>query len=561
MTSEYQQIKQFFDENKIPYSKDWLDSCLDFCINHNLPPNYSINDLKSIVFQQWLYLDLRILEVPSLPSSLPKELKYSLNGNYYLQVVQVIDISKPKLWQIHRIRNKTGKNAEPDNDYGKRVLQLTLTDGVGNIEAMEFKPIQCLNINLPPGIKIKIRGPVMVRNGRLMLEDTNVKILGGHVEEDKVQYAAENVLARALGLPENADPITIDENILEINESILNTQAKKTIQNPVQNKHQSKVLSNKNVLKSRTPEIPPDFEVDDELLNELQCEEFNEDKIKSNYRDNKRKPTCKSPDLFKENDIDEELLNEHWNQLDESLELIEKPIVSKEVTKKDVSNIDDTFEDIDIDSHLDKIDEEMAKLPSSTQISVSPKLKRLRTDLDSPDIKPASKKMAQSKINFGKLNCEKYKQNMHLRNSIDDDDASAIVNTSPEIKVMTIEKLKKILPNIGMGKFKIRAKFSKVVQKMVIKDKLYNLVIKVEDSSGDLVVRVLSDVVQGFVGISPEKMEDLKGLVYKNDEVAKEQVISFLRKIHQACISLNDIVEIHIIRGEDYPVLANIINH
>lgn len=44
------------------------------------------------------------------------------------------------------------------------------------MEAMEFKPVPCLNINLRPGSKLNITGPVMVRNGRLMLEPVNVKV-------------------------------------------------------------------------------------------------------------------------------------------------------------------------------------------------------------------------------------------------------------------------------------------------------------------------------------------------------------------------------------------------
>lgn len=99
---------------------------------------------------------------------------------------------------------------------GKRVLQLTLTDGVQYVEAMEYKPIDVLNINLTPGIKIRLSGPITIRRGRLMLEEHNIRILGGEVEGLLITNAAENVLASALKLPLNNTPNTIDMKLLTV---------------------------------------------------------------------------------------------------------------------------------------------------------------------------------------------------------------------------------------------------------------------------------------------------------------------------------------------------------
>lgn len=99
---------------------------------------------------------------------------------------------------------------------GKRVLQLTLTDGVQYVEAMEYKPIQSLNINLTPGVKIRLSGPVTIRRGRLMLQEQNIRILGGEVEELLIPNAAENVLAGALNLPLNSNPSNIDTKLITV---------------------------------------------------------------------------------------------------------------------------------------------------------------------------------------------------------------------------------------------------------------------------------------------------------------------------------------------------------
>ncbi|XP_030763268.1 recQ-mediated genome instability protein 1-like isoform X2 [Sitophilus oryzae] len=557
-----------------------------------------------------------MVEIAILPRNLSLEKKFLLTGKYPLQMIQITDISKPKLWQIQKIRSSSAKNTEADNDFGKRVLQLTLTDGVQQVEAMEFKPIPCLNLNLPPGVKIQIVGPLMVRNGRLMLETQHVKVLGGHVEEDRVKYAAENVLARALGLEENPDPYIINENILEAVERTENTQLRNisTTQdlNP-QNQIRKNVRNNRNTNSSNKPvavvhpQIPPDFEVDDELLQELECGNLNEIPLQHSSAQKNRRVTdssrnppiseernvhCKSPDLFDEANIDEDLLNDHLDNIDFESDVLEGTNLNK--VRKDVNNsgtslkvsdgnkesenvitIHDSFDDIDIDSHLDNIDLEMAHLPSSTQIQItSPVLKKKSRSLESSNIKSSnmsvknlqktSKTVAQTTLNFEKstlldtssTNTDKYSPVRPVLTETE----SNMSKTSPKINILPIEKLNRMVPNIGKGKFKIKAKFKKVVEKMVTKGNTYNLVIKVEDSTGDMIVRVHSDVVESFVGVPANEIENLKELVYKDDKAAKDKILGFLRKIHEACVSLNAILEVHVARGEDYPVLAKIIS-
>lgn len=59
---------------------------------------------------------------------------------------------------------------------------------------------------MPPGVKVKIIGPVTVRCGQIMLEPKHIEIMGGQVDDLSVSNNIENILARSLGKPENLSP-------------------------------------------------------------------------------------------------------------------------------------------------------------------------------------------------------------------------------------------------------------------------------------------------------------------------------------------------------------------
>lgn len=84
---------------------------------------------------------------------------------------------------------------------------LELTDGTQTIQAMEYVPIQSLHLDLIPGTKILIKGPVECRRGMILLRPSNVELLGGEVSDLVNTYAPENVLARLIGKPENPNPV------------------------------------------------------------------------------------------------------------------------------------------------------------------------------------------------------------------------------------------------------------------------------------------------------------------------------------------------------------------
>ncbi|KAF5298232.1 hypothetical protein FQR65_LT09743 [Abscondita terminalis] len=226
---EIASTKNFFKSHCITLSDYWLESCIQWFRGENPTLNYTLETLHSTVYAQWLLLDLRDVEISVLPQNLVNQKKVVLNNSFCLQMLHIQDISQPKYQQIQKIRNSSLlTDSDINQDYkpvvsAKRMLQMLLTDGVQEIEAIEYRPIKALNINLKPGTKIRIKGPITVRRGQILLEDKNVLILGGEVEELLVLNAYENILARALRLPENPKPNVVEELSEVINEEVSST--------------------------------------------------------------------------------------------------------------------------------------------------------------------------------------------------------------------------------------------------------------------------------------------------------------------------------------------------
>ncbi|KAH1013065.1 uncharacterized protein LOC125505224 [Dendroctonus ponderosae] len=632
MTSELHQIKRIFDSFQMPLSKEWLESCIEWCKQDNLPTNYSIKHLQNMIYEQWLLLDLRDVEIPSLPEGLNSEKKYTLTGVFYLQVLQVIDISKPKLWQIQRIRNKVGKNTEVEKDFGKRVLQLTLTDGVQEVEAMEFKAVACLNINSPPGTKLKIIGPVMVRNGRIMLEPAHVKNLGGSVEDILVKNAAENVLARALGLEENPNPNTIDEKILDVTEGHNSVQENRQQFNapnenlprnqPNINTHAARnvradSISNHPNSKTTITKVQSKCEIGNDLLQEPR-EEFNTS-VSSNLKNSHRNipdsnRDCLSPDLFDEMEFDDSILNQHLNEIDIPSTNVRNAQKSNFTEPKHIKDLktnsaapnaegdcvivlDDSFDDIDIDSHLDHLDERMADLPCSTQVR-----KELKNNIHSPELKrpkkrnlaTSSKKLFQSKLEFGvpsssKVGSSAVARNSNINQMFQDRHSPVAIKPSKPIievqssskdreksvssqfknqqqspdtrNVISVQKLLSVVPNVSKGKFKIRGKFKRVKEKLKTTATSLYLSIIVADETGEVTVEVDSSIATKFAQITLERLEQLRQLSLQSDEHAKPEIMQALRNLHLKLVALDNILELQVTRGEKYPVVINVLDN
>lgn len=197
---------------KVPLT--WMEACINWIQEENDNINLSQAQINKQVFEQWLLTDLRDLEYPLLPDGILEVSKGELNGFFALQINSLVDISQPAYSQIQKLRGKNTTNdlitaetqvpQKPWEAKPSRMLMLQLTDGIVQMQGMEYQSIPSLHCNLPPGTKILIYGNISFRLGVLLLKPENVKLLGGEVEALFEEYAQEKMLARLIG---ELDPV------------------------------------------------------------------------------------------------------------------------------------------------------------------------------------------------------------------------------------------------------------------------------------------------------------------------------------------------------------------
>ncbi|XP_068123934.1 tudor domain-containing protein 3 isoform X2 [Hyperolius riggenbachi] len=123
---------------------------------------------KSAVLLFALNTDLRTIGKKFLPSD--------INGG------KVEKIDGPCILQIQKIRNVSAPKDNEESQTAPRMLRLQMTDGHTACTAIEFNYLSKISLNTPPGTKVKLLGTVEVKNGCLLLDDTNTVVLGGEVE-------------------------------------------------------------------------------------------------------------------------------------------------------------------------------------------------------------------------------------------------------------------------------------------------------------------------------------------------------------------------------------------
>ncbi|KTG45362.1 hypothetical protein cypCar_00005581 [Cyprinus carpio] len=199
---------------QVPHA--WLDACVNWIKEEADSEPVPQSLLNQRVLEQWLLTDLRDLSHPVLPERISEAQKTELTSCYSLQMDSLLDVSQPAYTQLQRIRGTdcsndqvsavTPETQRPWEAKPTRMLMLQLTDGVQSLEGMEYRPIPTLSTNLPPGTKLQLVGPIVVRLGVLLLKAENVKVLGGEVEQLLEIYSQSRVLSGTLGLPEENHP-------------------------------------------------------------------------------------------------------------------------------------------------------------------------------------------------------------------------------------------------------------------------------------------------------------------------------------------------------------------
>ncbi|KAG8011964.1 RecQ-mediated genome instability protein 1 [Nibea albiflora] len=196
---------------QVPFA--WLEACVEWLQEEaGGAGRLSQQQVNQQALDQWLLTDLRDLDYPVLPEGLAQAQKTELSGTFCVQVDSLLDISQPAYGQLQKLRGTDCENDEvsavtqatqrPWETRPTRMLLLQLTDGVQSLEAMEYKSIPALSAALRPGVKLQLQGQIVCRLGMLLLGPTNVKVLGGEVEDLVDRNNQGRVLCRTLGLPE-----------------------------------------------------------------------------------------------------------------------------------------------------------------------------------------------------------------------------------------------------------------------------------------------------------------------------------------------------------------------
>uniref|UniRef100_A0A3B5LA65 RecQ-mediated genome instability protein 1 n=1 Tax=Xiphophorus couchianus TaxID=32473 RepID=A0A3B5LA65_9TELE len=198
---------------QVPFA--WLEACVEWIQGETGGADHlSQQQINQQVLDQWLLTDLRDLDHPVLPEGLAQAQKTELNGTFCVQVDSLLDVSQPAYGQLQKWRGTDCTNDEvsavtqttqrPWEAKATRILLLQITDGVQSLEAMEYQSIPALiAVNfLRPGAKLQLQGKMVCRLGVVLLGPSNVKILGGEVEDLVERNTQGQVLCRTLGLPE-----------------------------------------------------------------------------------------------------------------------------------------------------------------------------------------------------------------------------------------------------------------------------------------------------------------------------------------------------------------------
>ncbi|XP_009877165.1 PREDICTED: tudor domain-containing protein 3-like, partial [Apaloderma vittatum] len=152
------------------------DEGIEACISSSEKVN--TNDIILVA----LNTDLRTIGKKFLPSD--------INGG------KVEKLEGPCVLQIQKIRNVAAPKDNEESQAAPRMLRLQMTDGHTSCTAVEYSSMSKISLNTPPGTKIKLSGIVEVRNGFLLLDDSNTAVLGGEVEHLIEKWELQRSLAK-----------------------------------------------------------------------------------------------------------------------------------------------------------------------------------------------------------------------------------------------------------------------------------------------------------------------------------------------------------------------------
>ena len=191
------------------FSTEWFEACKDWCRQSNFAR--TDQELWKNIHGQWLVTDIRddgVQQREQIKPAWQKAKKIVIKETVYLQVLKHSDISKPAMAQLQsnlKLNNDNSSvSAENQNRQPawepkpNRCLSFTLTDGFKTIGGIEHESLN-ESKEIFAGGKVEIKGPILCRNGILLLTGKNVTFLGGQVEALNEEFSENKILSERLG--------------------------------------------------------------------------------------------------------------------------------------------------------------------------------------------------------------------------------------------------------------------------------------------------------------------------------------------------------------------------
>ncbi|EDR24526.1 hypothetical protein EDI_229040 [Entamoeba dispar SAW760] len=153
--------------NLLALKDSFISDCLQEVQQNHSELLGDINSIIEHIYNIFLYNDIRLTSNPVL-SSYSFDIKEDILEHAILQCDEYSDIGNTVDDQFNETKN--------------RMMKLSLTDGTTSIYGFESNHIDSICMRMKPGFKVALR-QVKVRRGVLYLNNSNIQVLGGDVEE------------------------------------------------------------------------------------------------------------------------------------------------------------------------------------------------------------------------------------------------------------------------------------------------------------------------------------------------------------------------------------------
>ncbi|KAL1246206.1 RecQ-mediated genome instability protein [Trichinella spiralis] len=215
-------VKLFFEKNHILTLPEWISECLDYLSDELGNDRPSDDEVVDLVYKQWLFSDLREFSLQIFPHNSANTV---LNGNYCVQINSLLDVSRSFYSQYQSFTGKLELDDSENDDENRsnektdkdrkncRMIVLELTDGITTLRAMEYHPIPQLELNLMPGCKVRLTGPIRCINEMLLLKSENITILGGSCDSLESENSTLALITKKLASKMRKDDPKLENSI------------------------------------------------------------------------------------------------------------------------------------------------------------------------------------------------------------------------------------------------------------------------------------------------------------------------------------------------------------